>query len=408
MRKIYSGWRVPVAAAFGISCGVTVLSAVSFGYFVKPLHSAFGWTESEIAIALTLHSGTLVCTLPWVGRLVDRFGTRNVVLPSTILYGLVLASLSFLTPLKIHLYASYIALAVLGSGASPITYARAITLWFDRRRGMALGLALTGSGVGLAAIPVYTQFLIATFGWRNAYLGLGGLLIFIVAPIIALLLRDAPKNKTEMAVEKREMDYDQSDLSSGFSVRESIKGWRFWVMAGSFLFLGTAIGAMHGYLAPIMAQHGLSAAEAAKVSVALGLSTILGRLLGGYLMDRIYAPIVGAVAGMAAVAAILILQGLTEYGYTALLIGGLYGLASGTEGDLLSYLTGRYFGRKNFAELYGWLAAAHMFGMMIAPLALARSAELLGSYNVALLGSAAALAVGSFVLLSLGRYPRFS
>ena len=130
---------------------------------------------------------------PLTGRWVDRVGPRRVILTSTLLFGTAVMGFYLQTGVLWHYYALWLLLGFLGTGSTPVPYSKVIAEWFDRRRGLALALAVSGSSLGTIIIPPLTQSMIGEYGWRSAYLVLGLLVICIAVPVVALLMRNTPR-----------------------------------------------------------------------------------------------------------------------------------------------------------------------------------------------------------------------
>src|SRR5205823_8653870 len=139
-RKIFYGWWIVLVVGFGLSLGYVPIIGFTFSVFFKSLSQEFNWSRAEISLAFSLSLLVLSFSLPLAGRLVDRFGARKVILSSAFFFGLALISFYFLSASLWHLYAIYLALGLLGSGVSPVPYYNVVTHWFDKRRGLALGL----------------------------------------------------------------------------------------------------------------------------------------------------------------------------------------------------------------------------------------------------------------------------
>lgn len=165
----------------------------TFGVFLKPLSQEFGWSRTQISLAFSLFTLGATITLPLIGRLVDRFGARKVIVSATLLFGLGVLSLSFLSAHLWHFYAVYLFLGIVGSGTTPVPYTKVISRWFDRQRGLALGLAAATFSVSASLMPPVTQVLIAAVGWRHAYEILGLLAMAITVPVVVLLLKESPQ-----------------------------------------------------------------------------------------------------------------------------------------------------------------------------------------------------------------------
>src|SRR5262245_42092127 len=158
------------------------------GVFLKSLSQEFSWSRTQISLAFTLGALGITLTAPFLGRLVDRFGARRVILPAVLAFGLGVLSLYFLSAHLWHFYAISLFMGVVGSGTTAVPYSKVIARWFDRQRGLALGLALVGASVGIAVMPSVAQMLINSVGWRSAYVVLGLLALGITLPVVGLFL----------------------------------------------------------------------------------------------------------------------------------------------------------------------------------------------------------------------------
>ncbi|MCC7199718.1 MAG: MFS transporter [Gammaproteobacteria bacterium] len=409
-RKVFPGWWVVLAAGVGLATGVAAINVFAFGVFQQPLIDAFGWSRTEIALTLLLVTVVTVFTSPFVGSLVDLHGVRRVALPSIVLMAAALASLYWLTPNLWHFYLVYALMPILGGGTSSVAYARAITRWFDRRRGLALGVALAGVGVGGMVIPRLTQALIDAYGWRLAYVGLAVLCVVVTLPVAALFLRDSPEERGLApdgdVVSPAAAAAGGGPVRVGLDRAGAMRTRRFWLLIGAFLVLGVAIGGVMLQLIPILRARGVDATTSAGILSLLGASSVVGRIGAGYLVDRFHAPhvaigfLLGPILGVA-----LLATGATGYGAAAAAI--LVGLAAGAEVDVLAYLVGRYFGTRSYAELYGYQYSMWTLGSGFGPLLTAIAYDRLGGYEPALWAYVGCFVVACVMLARLGPYPRF-
>lgn len=397
MQTLNSGpRRVVAASAIGMAFGLSAIGVGSFGVFVVPLTEAFGWGRGDMSIALTIMSLTIVVLSPIAGTLIDRFGVRAVLVPATISFGFAVGAMSLLTADIRHFYAMYFFIGVAGVCTSPASYSRIIVAWFDKHRGLALGIALAGIGLGTAFIPPFVQQVSAANGWRYGYLGLAALVLFVSLPTISLWL--APPKATAASGQGQE---------AGFDFAHAVRTWPFFALAISFVLLGVFTAGVLAHLVPLLTDHGVSPPEAASIASVLGIALIAGRLLTGFLLDRIFAPIVvvgfllGPVVGL-----VLLLSGAT--GPIAILAVVLIGLGLGAEMDFMSYLVSRYFGLRAFGRIYGLIYAALTIGLSAGPLVMGYSQQLTGSYDFALKVLLGAAVLAIVPLTTLGRYPTFA
>ena len=165
----YYGWRVVLAACFGVMAGFGSLFVYTFAVFVKPLGAEFGWSREAVSRGFGLAAVTLGVVSPLLGRWIDRFGPRRIILPCMTVFGCAIASLALLRSELWQLYLTCIVLGLVGNGAAHLAYSRSISTWFQRRLGTALAFVMVGAGLGAMILPVVAQTIISRSGWRAAY-----------------------------------------------------------------------------------------------------------------------------------------------------------------------------------------------------------------------------------------------
>ncbi len=179
----YYGWRVVMAASFGVMVGFGSLFVYTFSVFMKPLGAEFGWGREAISRGFGLAALSMAIWSPLLGQWLDRFGPRRVILPCLAVYGCAIASLGLLRPHLWQFYALCILLGTVGNGAAHLAYSRSISTWFHRRLGLAFALVMAGAGLGSMILPLFAQTVISRAGWRAAYLSLGGLALVVGLPL---------------------------------------------------------------------------------------------------------------------------------------------------------------------------------------------------------------------------------
>ncbi len=385
-----------LSASLGVICSSIVLPFYSLGALVIPITEEFGWTRAEFQLALLFSTGTGVITAPLVGWLLDRVGARHMALSGLIGLSIALALASFMTEDLWMLYLCYTAMALLGAGTIPVTWTRAVTSIFFEQRGLALGIMLSGTGICAIIIPQYTVWMIENFGWRTAYLGLAALPILFAGPLVFLFFKPAEDiqadSKAALANE------------TGFTFRQATGGYRFWILLVSIFLVYIAMSGMVPNLIPALTDQGISAQKAATAISVFGVAVIAGRLVVGYLVDKIWAPGVAAVAISLPVIGSLMLAGAPGF-WVACVAAGLLGFAAGAELDLMSFLAARYFGLLHYAQIYAVLYAALALASGVAPMLFARVFDVTGSYSFGFMVGAACFAIGAAMILLLGKYP---
>ena len=400
---IFYGWWNVAASFVGLSLSYAMFTIFAFGVFLKPLAAEFGWQRDAMSFAYTVTNLTIVASSVLLGMLIDRFGVRRVLIPSVVLMGLAVASMSLLTGNIYHFYAMYLLIPLLGAGTLPASYSRTIVAWFFRRRGVALGIALAGFGVGAALIPSVGQMLISGYGWRAAYLVFAAIIFAVALPVSHFLIRETPQ---EMGLE---IDGDAhsgpSDAGVGLSAAEASKTRSFWLILIPFLLVGVGIASVIAHLVPMLTDRGVSPQLAAYCQTSLGIGLIFGRVSSGYLMDRFFAPYVAATFTLMFVVGVSMLA-LGVDGLMLFAAAIFVGLSLGSEISETAYLVSRYFGPKAYGVIYGFMFAAFQLGSAVGPPAMGRYYVVAGDYVNALWVLAALGLAAAVLVASLGRYPR--
>ena len=365
----YAGWGVAAAAFVGVMTSFAPIVPYTFSLFLNPLHAAFGWQREAIGGTFALAAITVALVSPGIGLLLDRFAPRRIILPAILIFALVLASLSRLGPNIAQFYLTFFVLGLVANGTAQFAYTRTMLTWFRRRRGFALALILTGSGVGSIIIPPVTQWTIDHHGWRSAYLLLGGIAL-LGFPLTALLVRNRPAAAM----------YGEPIPSSGVTVGAAMRSLAFWVMAVITILSAFSENGLVTNLAAILTEHGVAAQSAAVALSVRGGAGIIGRLFVGFLIDRISPQRMQTFVLIRAASGTLILAFAGTAG-AALFGAALLGIGLGSEADVAPYLLARYFGRKHFSVLYGLTWTAYAIGGGIGPVVVGHLYDRAGSYE---------------------------
>jgi MFS family permease len=138
----YEGWRVVAASSVGVFVSFASLLVYTFGIFLKPLSEEFSWSREAVSAAFGIAAMTVAAASPVLGHLFDRHNPRRIIVPSLVIFGGGFASLALLTPHLWHLYLTFFVIGLVGNGTAQMAYSRAVSTWFDRRRGTALALVI--------------------------------------------------------------------------------------------------------------------------------------------------------------------------------------------------------------------------------------------------------------------------
>ena len=388
------GWVPLGAAVIGKAFSFGTIPIYVVGVFTIPLVEAFGWTRGEIAFSFTVATFTSASLSALVGWLCDRFGSRPLVLVGTIGYAFGMAIIATSSDWLLRYYASWSLATMLGVGASAIALTKFVAGWFERKRGLALGIMLMGSGLTAAMAPPFVATLIENFNWRAGYLGLSAAILLVGVPVIFFWFREAPRKQSAagQAAARR---------STGF--RLAVESRAFWLMSIAFCAATFGIAGLISSFAPILEDAGYSRVQAGTLTGLIGLFVMVGRLGVGYLLDHLWAPGLTFVALCfgAVTCGLLTLPELPVW--MVVLAAFCLGVSAGAEWDALSYLTAREFGLKSYGRVYSLLVISVAVITAISPPIFGNTFDQQGSYREVLLISMVLLVLGPALLLFLSR-----
>jgi len=403
--EFHQGWRVLILALVGIATSVGVAPIYAFGTLVLPLQEAFGWSRGEIQAAAAFQFGASVVAFQLAGWLNKRHGLRPVALCSLVALPLALVAMTFNTGRLWQLNLGFALLAIAGVGTLHVTWTQLVCLWFDKNRGLALAIILCGTGLAALVLPPLLSWAIGQWGWRAWFFGLAAFPLLLTLPLSLLWLD--PRGPVAQRAGAQTGDRPEERLG-GLSLRRALRSRHFWIVNGALIMAVMAMMGLITNAVPLLRDNGLSAAEAASVFSAFGMSLIVGRMFIGYLIDRLWAPGVAFF--------VLLLPAL---GFVLLSLAGaqvpllviacvLAGLGAGAEMDVASFLIARYFGLKDYSRIFAVHMSFVAVGSTLSPALFGTLYEATGSYHLMLTLCAGGLTLGAFLLLTLGRNPDFT
>lgn len=400
------GWRVLVAALVGTACGASPIPFQTMGFFIAPLQQEFGWSLRDISLGVTIYGVLGALLAPVFGSMADRFGVRPVALLSTAAFGVAFGALSLTPDSLAGFYSIWFLIGLVGIGSTPITWSRAVNLWFFENRGLALGLTLVGTSIAALVLPILTVTLIDRVGWRASYALLALLPLALALPVALAWFREPRADERPRALAAASAPGGAT--LAGSSLGAAIRGPRFWVLVASIVCVSFAYGGALVHLPQMLKGHGFSAQQTAVVMSLLGLSIFAGRIVTGVLLDRFWAPLVVLPILCLPALSCLSLAGAAPSFTLAIVAGLLLGFSSGAETDLIAYLASRYFGMRHYGRIYGSLYMAFGIASAASPAVYGAVRDASGSYDPILFVAAVLFVAGGLLLLTLGRYPDFS
>ncbi len=402
--KIYYGWIV-VATGFVIWMVAFGLQ-YAFGVFFKPLQETFGWSRATTSWAMTIHLVVFALGVVPAGWITERFNTRVVFSIAALLVGFSLVLCSRISQAW-QLYLLYgLPLGIGFSMCGPAILAM-VTRWFSERRGVALGITSAGIGFGtLIGAPV-SNSLIVSYGWRNAFiiLGIAGCIILLVC---ASYIKRPPQPVTEpsKSAATNPKNSNQAPLiSSRMTLGQAIRTRAIFLLIAVELFITFTLRVVTVHIAPHATDIGISPSGAALAIGAIGAASIAGRLVMGFLQDKIGARhammICLTIEGVAMLA-------LPFIGSDAWLFVFALGFGFTYGGDIpqIPGLIAQYFGLASIGLIYPLVVAVGNLAGAFGPTVAGYIFDLTSSYTIVFLSTAASLLIGAFCIWSLRPHPR--
>ncbi len=401
MSEFKKGSPILFAAFLGVMCGASPIPFNILGTLFEPLNAEFGWNRAQVSAGITIFGIVASLLAPLYGWASDRYGVRKVALWSLVAFSASFAALS-LTPASLWgYYALWLVVGLVGIGSTPVTWSRAISLWFVKNRGLALGLMLIGTSAAALFVPRLAVWSIATFGWREMFLIIALLPLLVALPIGLLFFREPRPEERPASITAG------GGALVGMTFAEARKTRQFWLLWVSICLVALAYGGAHIHMFPIVRDHGFDPGTAAGVLGIVGLGILAGRIITGFLLDRFWGPAVAFPALCLPAAACFMLMG-TDSNFPLIASAAfLLGFAAGAESDLIAYLASRYFGMAHFGRIYGMLYMPFGLASAISPLIYGTVRDRTGSYDAMLVAAALLFVAGGALLLLLGRYPEW-
>ena len=385
---------VVVACTVGNGVSVTPMVYTVFGLFLIPIATEFGWPRAGVSFVLLIIAIAGAIGYPIVGRLIDRYGARPVILTGNVLFAASVASVSLAEASRIQFYSAYALIGITAAIPSSVMFTKVIAGWFDQRRGLFLGIAGgLGNGIGAALSPLFVYALISSYGWRAGFQGIGAAIILIGFPVLYLLLRDPPQGVSRSATEHLEK-------TAGFTLAEALKTSTFWIILAAIALGAGCMTAIFAHVVPMLLDRGVSAGQATTVLATFSLVTAGWQIGMGYILDRIPRPWIAAPFYLLALAGLILLESTSSYPLL-LLSGLLMGLGLGTEYGVLPYFLSRYFGTRHYGAISGSMYGVIVLTQGLTPFLMDIVFDVTGNYDIAIIAICIGLVVGAILITRL-------
>ena len=384
------------------------LFTYGFSTYFLPIQRALATNRASLSLGFSFTRIESALLGPIEGYLVDRYGPRRIILIGYLIMGAGFIAFSKISNLTEFYFAfAFIAFGASLSGFLPMS--TAVTNWFIRRRGLAMGILLSGISIGGLLVPLVAMS-IEALGWRDTAL-FSGFLCWIIGMPIASLMRHKPEPYGYLPDGDR-LPADEGDgepidaqksigaASREFTVWEALRSLPFWIIAMAHGFSLFIVGAVSVHLIPRIVDMGFSLAEASLAYSFMNGIAIAGRVGGGFLGDQLPKKLVLiACFIMQSVAMVMLAYGSTM-GLVMVAIS-IYGLGYGARGPMLVALRADYFGRERFATIMGTSQLFLWPGTALGPLFAGYLFDIQGTYTEAFIWLSVVNLVGIVVLLFL-------
>ncbi|WP_377891290.1 MFS transporter [Alkalihalobacillus sp. R86527] len=390
----FYGWLIVAAAAVGVffsGPGQTYGVSVFIDHYI----SDFGWSRSLVSgiySSATLAAGLLLFI---IGRMVDKFGQRRMMLIVGSLLAVACIWNSFVVG-PVMLFIGFFMLRLFGQGSMTLVPNTLVPQWFILKRGRALSFMAIGGFLSSATFPPLNTWLISSFGWENAWRILGGAILIIFLPVVFFLIRNKPEDigllpdnaisKKRLAKRKEEkMDEEEEEgFETNWTVKEAMRTRAFWLILFCVSIPALVNTGLTFHLFSILGEQGVPDHTAALI---LSIMAIVGfpvTMVSGFILERVNVHIVLGLSFIGQIAFILLLTQVDTY-ILAIVFGVLWGIIGGIERITLNIIWPDYFGRANLGSIKGIATTTMVIGSAFGPLPFGVAYDTFGGYTEILL-----------------------
>ena len=394
-------WPTVVAAMAGLS--FASMSIYSIGLFIEPLMHEFHWTSAQVVAGLSAVALLAVPLSPFVGGMIDRWGSRRLAIPGVTLAACGFAAFGFANGSPTQWMVLWVVYACFALLVKATVWTAAVASVFNAGRGLALAVALSGAALAQAIGPLSAQWLIDSHGWRHAFvwmgLGWGGVVLLLVLPFFF----DAHDHLRRASGATKSPGVPPT--LTGLTLREAMRNppiVRIAMALSLATFLGVGVTV---HKVPILSEVGISRHSAAEIAASAGIAGICGKLLTGWLLDRWRTGwISGICMALPAIAFALLLDPIRTP-TLAVCSMIIFGYSGGAYLQICTYLTSRYGGVRHFGKIFGVMASLMALGSALGPLAAGVIFDHFGNYWWVLVGGVPLGLCCGLLVAGLGPYP---
>lgn len=349
------GLKVVTSAHIGMATGAGLYLYVS-SLFILPFTESFGWTRGEISSGAALGLlGSL--SAPFIGRCADRFGTKSVALAFAFLMACSFIGLSQLTGSYIQFLMLSALFGAVAPGCSGLVFSRAVSSWFSKGRGQALGIMSAGGSIGALLFTPIVAWMVSRYSFEGGFLTLACLTLCLGMPAIAWGLNDRRVAQTSQQGEAAGEPINPGPARQELS--RIVRSRTFIALAVAVFALNAPSAGVLTQLDPLLVHNGVD--SRAFLIALFAASVLVGRIGIGWLFDQFDARLVATIFTIAsALGCLMLMSGMPFGAIVAAVI--LIGFLQGMETDVIGYFVGRHFNRDQFGTVFGLLFTTSLLG----------------------------------------------
>lgn len=394
-------WPLVVATSAGMA--LAAMLSVCFGIVLEPMEQELGWSRAQISSGPFIVSMMgLVLAAP-AGHLIDRFGAWRC--------GILVVAFSLMASVAIgftqELWQWRAAWALFGIPAAftSTVWLAPVSTIFDKGRGMAIALTISGIGISQTLVPPLAEYFVQNHGWRMVFIGIGVIWCAVVFPLV---LAFVPKKGVSASAADDAPSGEAPAHFSGYGPVEGLRVAAFYLLFFASLFSALTGVALSINLVPVLTFTGLDRADAVWIAGSMGIASIVGRLIGGWLMDHYDVrklAIAASVISLAFPVGLLVLPGVA---WAATLAVFTWGLTGGMKLNAIVYLTSTYMGARSFGFFYGAISITTTVAMGVSPFVANYIYDVTQSYSLVIWAAIPGFISAGLMFLALGPQPDFT
>jgi len=375
--NFFYGWIIVAVANLGIFSSGPGQSH-TFSVFVGPIGKDLGLSSTSIASAYGLATLIAAFMLPYMGKLIDKYGARKTLIVVSIILGISCiffgAASNFLM-----LTVGFGFLRFFGQGSLMLGCANLVSQWFDRKRGFAMSIMALGFGISMAIHPSLSQFMIDEFGWKVAWIFLGISTWIIMVPTLFLLAWNTPESVDLLpdGVNKQNNIKNNNDTIEGLDLSQALREKSFYILAAMWFGMAMLVTTLHFYQVTILTSQGITADFAAGLFTVSAIAMVLFMPIIGKLFDNFPTNYVLAIGLIINFISLMSITFATNE-YYAFLYAVFFGINNAISMTMFGYIWPRYFGRKHLGSIQGTGQMIGVIGASLGPLPVGFAIDYIG------------------------------